>query len=376
MREESMHGTKLVAILVVLGLALGACGNKDDAKKAEEKKVEKKAEPKAEEPKAEEPEAGKASAPEAPPAAEEPEAGKASAPEAPPTAEEPEAGKASAPEAPPTAEAGKASGPEAPPTAEEPKAEVPAAAETGKPSIEDRRKRVQEIYRLGRSDQAGDLEKLRTIILDEALPGYERATAIRALGTKARPEMVETLKTLMESKDLAISSEAAIMLFQWGEKVLATPKLRELQKMGIALRRAFFKGLKDGNYEYAPEAEEFFKSALEAPQAHVRLDAALGLLHLGQTETALEHFKKALSTEEKAYVRLTAVSYLASARKAPEVQALLEEAAEDKDPKVAARAKQILTAGKQPEVKPAEVPKVAAPVPAATDEKPAEAPAK
>ncbi|MFH1530359.1 MAG: hypothetical protein ABIK09_06440, partial [Pseudomonadota bacterium] len=253
------------------------------------------------------------------------------------------------------------------PKAAEPEAEEPKAETGGKPSIEDRRKRVQDIYRLGRSDKPEDLEKLRGIILDEGLPGYERATAIRALGTKPRAEMLDTLKTLMESKDMAISSEAAIMLFQWGEKVVATPKLRELQTMGIALRRAFFMGLKDGNYEYAPEAEEFFKAALEAPQAHVRLDAALGLLHLGQTEVALEHFKKAMATEEKAYVRLTAVSYLASARKVPEVQALLEQAAEDKDPKVAARANQILNAGRTLEAKPVEAPKA----PAATDEKPA-----
>ena len=308
-----MHRTMLLTILVSLALALAGCADKGADQAAEGKKgPEKKIEPKAAEPKAAEPKV------------EEPKPAEADKVDE-PKVEEPKVDE---------------------PKTEAPKAAEPKAGADGKPSIEDRRKRVQEIYRLGRSEAPEDLEKLKVIILDGALPGYERATAIRALGTKPRAEMVETLKTLMADKDLAISSEAAIMMFQWGEKEIATPKLKELQTMGIALRRAFFKGLKDGNYEYAPEAEEFFKAAVDAPQAHVRLDAALGLLHLGQTEVALGHFRKALAKEEKSYVRLTAVSYLASARKVPEVQALLEEAAEDADPKVAARAQQILKAGK------------------------------
>ena len=341
----------MTVLLVALALALTACGNKDEVKKVEGKKAEaKKADPSREP--VEDPskleERSRATVDSKP---EEPkEADPSREPVEDPSKLE-ERSRATVDSKP-----------------EEPKAEEPKAL-TGKPSIEDRRKRVQEIYRLGRSNSAEDLEKLKVVILDEALPGYERATAIRALGTKPRAELVDTLKELMESKDLAISSEAAIMLFQWGEKDIATQKLKELQKMGIALRRAFFKGLKDGNYEYAPEAEEFFAAALDAPQAHVRLDAALGLLHLGQTDKALEHFKKAMSTEEKSYVRLTAVSYLASARKVPEVKALLEEAAKDADPKVAARAKQILSAGKRPPVQPAETKPEAAPK--ATDEKPA-----
>jgi len=343
----------MLSILVALALAFSGCSDKGGEKKAE--MSPEKAKPtgvsSGDHDRAQEPELAKAEGiPENQPKAAEPEAAEPKAAE--PKVEEPKAAEPKVEE--PKAAEPKAAEPKAAePRAAEPKAAEPRAAPAEKTSIEDRRKRVKEIYRLGRSDKAEDLEKLKNVILDDKLPGYERATAVRALGTKPRAAMVDTLKTLMNDKDLAISSEAAITLFQWGEKAIATPKLREMQKMGIALRRAFFQGLKDGEYSYAPEAEQFFNSALDAPQAHVRLDAALGLLHLGQTDTALEHFKKALSTEEKSFVRLTAVSYLASARKVPEVQALLEEAAGDEDAKIAARAKQILSAGKMPKAKPA-----------------------
>jgi HEAT repeat protein len=81
---------------------------------------------------------------------------------------------------------------------------------------------------------------------------------------------------------------------------------------------------------------------MEAKQVHVRLDAALGLLHLDKKEVALAAFAEALADKEKEYVRLTAVSYLASARDIPEAKALLEAAANDSSARVANRAKQIL----------------------------------
>ncbi|MBM4372041.1 MAG: hypothetical protein FJ098_10335 [Deltaproteobacteria bacterium] len=358
-----MSRTMKLTVTVALALALAACGGKGEEKKADEKKA---AEGKVEKPAAPEAAPAELKPVEQPPAEVKPV--EAAPAEQPPAEVKP---VEVAPVEQPPAEVKPV---EAAP-AEQPPAEVkPEAATDTKPSIEDRRKRVQEIYRLGRSEAPEDLEKLRTLIMDEALPGYERATAIRALGNKPRAELMESLKTLADIKDLAISSEASILLFQWGEKEFATPRLKELQKMGIALRRAFFLGLKDGNYEYAPEAEEFFAAALEAPQAHVRLDAALGLLHLGKTEKALEQFQNALKPEEKSYVRLTAVSYLASARKVPEVQALLETAAQDSDPKVSSRAKQILGAGQALEG--AAAPAAgSAPAPAAEGAAPAPAPA-
>ena len=232
------------------------------------------------------------------------------------------------------------------PAAPEPVAQAdPESDESGRLSPEARRKRIQEIYRLGRSDDPGDVKKLAEVINDGGTPGYVRATAIRALGSGRRAELVPSLKTLADDKDLALSSEAAILLFQWGEKDLARPKLQKLQESGIALRRAFFIGLKDGNYLYAPEAEEFFRAGLDAPEAHVRLDAALGLLHLGKTDVAMRPFEDALAAGEKSYVRLTAVSYLASARESPRARTLLKKAAKDSDPKVAARASQILGTG-------------------------------
>ena len=108
-----------------------------------------------------------------------------------------------------------------------------------------------------------------------------------------------------------------------------------------------------------------------AKQVHVRLDAALGLLHMEKSESALKAFSDALADQDKEYVRLTAVSYLASARDVPEARALLEKAATDSSAKVATRAKQILGTSvpkkpaPKPEAKPEEKP--------AAEAKPAEA---
>ncbi len=221
----------------------------------------------------------------------------------------------------------------------EAKAAVPANPQD---ELQKRRDRISEIYKLGRSTTPEDEKKLQDIITAETAEPYEKATAIRALGNKKRDALVAPLKSLADSKDLAVRSEAVILLYQWGEKEFATPKLDELLGQGVALRRAFFKGLQDGKYMYEPEAETFFRKAMSAQQVHVQLDAALGLLHLGKKDEAIKAFKDALATKDKEYVRLTAVSYLASARDLPEVKALLEEAAKDENPKVSTRAKQIL----------------------------------
>ena len=138
------------------------------------------------------------------------------------------------------------------------------------------------------------------------------------------------------------------------------------------MRRAFFKGIQDGKYVYEPEAMKFFEKALEAKQVHVKLDAALGMLHLGKKDVAIDAFKTALADKDKEYVRLTAVSYLASARDIDEAKALLQEAADnDPSPKVSNRAKQILgtAAPKKPAPKAEEKPT------ATPEEKPATAPA-
>ena len=351
---------RLVSILTaaLLAFALAGCGKQEQKK--EEKKVEKKAAP-AEEKKAEE------AAPAAEEKAEEAAPAEEQVEEAAPAEEKVE-------EAAPAEEKAEEAAP-----AEEKKEEAPAAEEkkeaavekkapvrAGKEDIQKRRQRIQEIYKLGRSKTEDDLVKLQEIISGE-FQAFEKATAIRALGNAKKDDLVPALKTLAESKDLAVKSEAAILLYQWGEKDFSRPLLEKLLTQGVALRRAFFKGIQDGKYVYEDEAKDFFEKAMGAKQVHVRLDAALGLLHMEKSEAALKAFGDALADQDKEYVRLTAVSYLASARDVPEARALLEKAAEDSSAKVATRAKQILGTS---------VPKAPAPKPEAKpEEKPAEKPA-
>ena len=312
-----MRLTALLSV-IVMALILGGCGKKGDkaGEKAGEKKAqteEKKAEEKAEEPAAEEKK-------EEAPAVEE------NKEEAPAVEENKEEA----------------------PAVEEKKEEAPAVEEKkeaakkpGQLDIQKRRERIQEIYKLGRSKSEEDFKKLAAIITGEG-EAFEKATAIRALGSVKKDELVLELKKLAEEKDLAVKSEAAILLYQWGEKEHATPILEKLLTQGVALRRAFFKGIQNGKYVYDEEAIPFFEKAMSAKQVHVRLDAALGLLHMSKSEAALAAFKEALNDKDKEYVRLTAVSYLASARDVPEARALLELATQDASVKVATRAKQIL----------------------------------
>jgi hypothetical protein len=336
--------TVALMTMILMALAIGGCGKKEEKKAAEPAKKEapkpadEKAEeaPAAEEKAAEEPKAEAAAVTnEEAPAAEEKAAEEAPAAEEKPAEEAPAATEEKAAEEAPKAEA------EAAPK-EEPKAE--AAAVTKEKTAEDlqaRRTRIQEIYKLGRSGNPEDLQKLEAIITGEG-EAFEKATAIRALGHDKREGLVEALKGLAGGDDLAVKSEAAILLYQLGEKEFAKPLMEEMLDQGVALRRAFFKGLEDGKYVYDEEALGFFEKAMEAKQVHVRLDAALGLLHMDKKDTALAAFKEALADQEKEYVRLTAVSYLASARDIPEAKALLEQAANDPSPRVANRAKQIL----------------------------------
>jgi HEAT repeat protein len=262
----------------------------------------------------------------------------------------------------------------------EPAAERPVEDKEAKArqELEERRQKIQEIYRLGRSGNPEDVKKLEEIIAGEATQPFEKATAIRALGSNKNEALMPALKTLAESQDLAVKSEAVIVLYQWGDKEFAKPQMEKLLDQGVALRRAFFKGIQDGKYLYEPEAEEFFTKALEAKQVHVKLDAALGLLHLEKKDTAIKAFSDALADQDKEYVRLTAVSYLASARDIAEAKALLEKAANDSSPKVSNRAKQILGIAAPtpaPAPAPAEGAPAAAPAPAPAEGTPAAAPA-
>ena len=341
-----MRLTALLSMLL-LALALGGCGKKEEkgktkapAKKAaaeekatpqqapaEEKAAEEApAEEKVAEEKAAEEAVEEEAAEEAP--AEEKAVEEKTAEEAP--AEEKAVEEKTAEEAPAEEKA-----------AEEKTPAKPAPAPRSPEDLQARRARIQEIYKLGRSGVPEDLSKLEAIITGDG-KAFEKATAIRALGNDRKEQLVAPLKLLAEGKDLAVKSESAILLYQWGEKDFAKPLMESMLDQGVALRRAFFKGIEDGKYVYDEEAMAFFEKAMEAKQVHVRLDAALGLLHLGRKDIALAAFETALADKEKEYVRLTAVSYLASARDIPAAKALLEAAANDSSARVANRAKQIL----------------------------------
>lgn len=209
-----------------------------------------------------------------------------------------------------------------------------------------RRDKIYEIYRLGASDKQEDQEQIHSMVADSNLDSFIRATAIRAMDPKREDSLIPLLKQLADEEELAISSEAVILLYRWGEKEFAGPRLSQLTGKGIGIRRVFFIGLKDGVYQYQPEAEDHLRAALKMPQDHVRLDAALGLLHLGVSSEALAVFKDSISSTKNLGIRLTAISYLATAKENPEVKELLQLASRDIDPQVAERAQMILNSGK------------------------------
>ena len=186
------------------------------------------------------------------------------------------------------------------------------------------------------------MEALRGIMRDPGVDVSLRAIAVRALESKPREDFIPLLKEMATYANGVIATEAAIILFQWGEVDFALPVLKRIGKDGVALRRAFFKGMSDGEYKYAPEAAEFFRAAIKQKKPHPRFDAALGLLHLGDFKRALPIFQKGLSGSSEKPIRLIAVSYLKGASNLKQVQALLVKASEDKDNEVATRAKEIL----------------------------------
>ena len=294
--------TLVVAAISVVGMA--GCKS-DKAAKPAEKKTEAKAEA-----------AKPAPAPEAPKPAE--------------AAPAPEAAKPAEPAAKPVE------------IAKRPDIEIKKLPSMSPEEMEARRNKIRDIYKLGDEPTEENAAKLKAMISDDTLPPHERSAAVRAISRTKRDDMIEVLKGFADAKELNVAAEAVITLYRWGEKEFALPKLEALQKKGVPLRRAFFLGRQDGNYVYDDNAKDFFTKGIEAIQPHVKLDAALGLLHLGQMDVALPLFKAAMQPSEKNYVRLTALNYLAGASYLPEVDQILFAALSDPDPKVAARARQIV----------------------------------
>jgi len=238
-----------------------------------------------------------------------------------------------------------------------------AKAEEAKRKAEERRVRIQEIYKLGRSKDAADGKALATIILGDG-PTWERASGLRALGRDKRADMIPALKKLTEENAVAIKMEAAIRLYKWEETKFSLPLLRQLSEQGVALRRAFQTGYKDGKPQYDKNAAKFFKSALKnEQQVYARLDAAVGLIEIGQDKEALKVITSVLTKEERYHIRMAAVNYMSPLKRNEKVKTLLEKATSDKDERVARRARQILG------VSPSETQKKDAPAPAAAEKK-------
>lgn len=333
----------LAAVLAAATLTAGAC-NKEDASKGEE--AAKAAEGAKDEAakagtaaKAEAQGAINAAAAEAAKAADEAEGGTQAVEGADDTA-----GKAK--DTPPTdnpAAGGEADG--EPVANEEPPAKQLNAAEQeaakARAAQDERQQKLQSIYELGRKRDDASLAELTKIMQGDEEPGI-RATAIRVLGRDPIESMVPTLKTLTQSPDMPVKMEAAIALYQWGEKKFAEPLLDELSGQGVALRRAFLTGRKDGKNQYDPSAKKFLKKGLDSDNVYTRLDAALGLYEMGEGKTALKVFDDVMKKEETFYVRMAALNYLRHLKEDPQINKIITAAKEDQDERVRERAKQIL----------------------------------
>jgi HEAT repeat protein len=222
-------------------------------------------------------------------------------------------------------------------------APTPADEEAAKAKAaqEERQQKLQAIYELGRKRDDASLEELKKVMLGTDEPGI-RATAIRVLGRDPIAAVIPTLKDLTKSTDLPVKMEAAIVLYQWGEKKFAEPMLDELSGQGVALRRAFLTGRKDGKNQYDPSAKKFLEKGLTSENVYTRLDAALGLYEMGDDKKALDVFTNVMEKEETFYVRMAALNYLRHLKDDPKINKVISAAVNDKDERVKKRAEQIL----------------------------------
>ena len=204
-----------------------------------------------------------------------------------------------------------------------------------------RQEALQEVYALGRKGDEQSVNGLVKIIRSEAEPGI-RATAVRVLGRNKRDELVGILTEEAKGDALPVKIEAAILLYQWGETKTALPVLEQLSSQGVALRRAFLTGRKDGKNQYDKAGVKFLKKGLKSDNVYTRLDAALGLFEMKSDKKALDVFRSVMETEETFYVRMAALNYLRHLKADPTVRGLIELGTKDKDERVSQRANQIL----------------------------------
>jgi len=323
----NLHSFALAVGLVAAGLLASGCSG--DAAK-EESPAEAPAEAK----KAEAPEAKAETAEKKAPEPAKPAAAKAE-PTTKPAAGTPAAANAAKGQA-PTAKV-------VPNPAASPKKPSDEAQKVANAQAE-RQKKLQHIYEVGRKRDEAAISQLVEVMNSDEEPGI-RATAIRVLGRKRIESLVPKLTELSRSKVQPVKIEAAIILYQWGEKELTAPILEELSNQGVALRRAFLTGRKDGKNQYDPEAKKFLSKGLKSDNVYTRLDAALGLYELGQAKTALTVFQDVMKTEDTFYVRMAALNYLRHLKDDPNIAKIIAAAKKDTDERVKKRAEHILAEG-------------------------------
>ena len=204
-----------------------------------------------------------------------------------------------------------------------------------------RQAELQAVYALGRTGDESAVKKLVEVIESDKEAGI-RATAIRVLGRSKKPELIETLSKQAKSGDLPVKIEAAILLYQWGEKKEASPVLDELSSQGVALRRAFLTGRENGQNQYDAAAKKYLKKGLKSDNVYTRLDAALGLYEIDKNKEAVAMFKDVMKNEKTFYVRMAALNYLRHLRDDSAVRGIIEMGTKDQDERVAKRANQIL----------------------------------
>jgi len=209
-----------------------------------------------------------------------------------------------------------------------------------------RQKELQAVYALGRKGDDESIAGLVDIIKSDKEPGI-RATAVRVLGRTKRADLVELLSEQAQADVLPVKIEAAILLFQWGEKKVAKPILEQLSTQGVALRRAFLTGRRDGKNQYDSAAKKFLSKGLKSDNVYTRLDAALGLYEINGNKQALKVFKSTMEEADTFYVRMAALNYLRHLKDDTAVRGIIEIGTKDKDDRVSQRANQILNEQKR-----------------------------
>jgi len=226
------------------------------------------------------------------------------------------------------------------PQEKQPSAEEARAA-TVKKAQADREQRIKSIYTLIRKGDEESIQELVKIAQSDEQLGI-RATAVRVLGQKKREDLIPLFKNFVEKDETMVQLEAAIVLYKWGEHKTALPILEKYSERGVALRRAFMTGRKDGKGLYDKNAKKFLKKGLGSTNVLTQLDAAVGLYELGDEKKSLKVFKNVMEGDHPHHVRIAALNYLRHLKADDKVRAIIQIATGDTNERVKQRANDIL----------------------------------